>query len=97
MKAGGDGYSLRTTLCGFCGQPKGFGCRCVMGGEPIEGEFSPKAMAFLRELGDLCEKHQVTLATSGYDGLQVWDMREPSEVLYCAGVEDMTKAPPNQT
>jgi hypothetical protein len=60
-------------------------------GEPLEGQFSAKAEGFLRELAELCIKHQVTLATSGYDGLQVWDMSGNSESLHCAGVEDMTK------
>jgi len=59
-------------------------------GEAMEGEFSPKAEAFLRELAELCIKHQVTLAVSGYDGIDILDMKEPSEVLYCAGVEDKT-------
>lgn len=62
-----------------------------MAGKPIEGEFTPKAVAFLIALANLCRQHRCSLAVSGYDGLQVWDMQSDDEVLNCSGVEDCTK------
>lgn len=34
---------------------------------------------FLSELESLCEKHEVVLSTSGYDGLSVW---EASDLMF---------------
>lgn len=34
---------------------------------------SAKYDAFIKELKDLCDKHEVMLSTEGYDQMQVWD------------------------
>lgn len=63
----------------------------MRGAEFLDGnDFSPKAQDFLRELRELCTKHQVTLATSGYDGLQIYDMERHDEYFCSAGVDDCT-------
>lgn len=62
----------------------------------IESLFStppgPKALAFVTELQALCEKHDVCLCTSGYDGLEVRDLYKPDGALYANGIEDKTAA-----
>lgn len=55
--------------------------------------FTPKCTAFLAALRALCAAHGVTLSTSGYDGLQVWDRGPDADPLHCAGIEDRTKRP----
>jgi hypothetical protein len=49
---------------------------------------SGKATRFLAALLALCREHQVALAVSGYDALQIWD----SEVgeLDANGIQDRT-------
>jgi hypothetical protein len=50
---------------------------------------SLKFETFIKELEQLCRRHQVCLSTSYYDGLQVWDLRDSErEVIHCAGIED---------
>ena len=49
-----------------------------------------KAADFVAELVALCIKHKVTLSTSSYDGLQVWDRTDDS-IVYVNGIEDCTK------
>lgn len=51
---------------------------------------SPKTIVFLAALEKLCVDHKVTLSTSGYDGLQVWDLNAMSGPISCAGIEDCT-------
>lgn len=46
---------------------------------------------FVFALRLLCKAHGVTLSTSGYDGLQVWNLDEQSGPLHCNGIEDRTK------
>ncbi len=48
----------------------------------------PKFVAFVAALEQLCKAHGVTLSTSGYDGLQVWDADDTTGPIYCAGIED---------
>jgi hypothetical protein len=55
---------------------------------PPPGEGS-KAEGFVAALDALCRAYGVTLATSGYDGLNVFDAG--AEPLHCAGIEDCTK------
>lgn len=54
----------------------------------------PKASAFLTDLVELCRRHRVSLSTSAYDGLQVWDLGGSGEEIWCNGVEDKTKEAP---
>lgn len=49
---------------------------------------APRFMMFLEALARLCKEHGVTLSTSGYDGLQVWDADAKSGPIHCAGIED---------
>ena len=46
---------------------------------------------FVKALEELCKVHGVTLSTSGYDGLQVWDA-DASGPLHVNGIEDRTGA-----
>jgi len=48
----------------------------------------PKFLIFVDALAQLCKAHGVTLSTSGYDGLQVWDADVKSGPIYCAGIEN---------
>jgi hypothetical protein len=49
---------------------------------------APRFLVFLDALARLCKEHGVTLSTSGYDGLQVWDADAKSGPIHCAGIED---------
>lgn len=51
---------------------------------------SLKVTQFLAALRRLCAQHQVILAASGYDTLQVWDARAGEETLEFNGIEDCT-------
>ena len=51
---------------------------------------SLKYTQFLDALRALCAEHQVILAVSGYDALQVWDAREGEDAIECNGIEDCT-------
>jgi hypothetical protein len=48
---------------------------------------------FVVELESLCKKHGVVLSVSGYDSLQVWDLKDyhKGEVVSSCGIEDMTE------
>lgn len=50
---------------------------------------SNKFVKFKAALMNLCEAHDVEIATSSYDSLQVWD-RDPKQVQF-EFMEDMTK------
>lgn len=50
-----------------------------------------KFSAFMDALAKLCMAHDVTLSTSGYDGLQVWDADDKSGPIYCPEIEDCTR------
>ena len=52
---------------------------------------APKFLVFVGALAQLCKAHGVTLSTSGYDGLQVWDADDKSGPIHCAGIEDCMK------
>ena len=52
---------------------------------------APKFLVFVDALAQLCTAHSVTLSTSGYDGLQVWDADAKSGPIHCAGIEDCMK------
>ena len=52
---------------------------------------APKFLVFVDALAQLCKAHGVTLSTSGYDGLQVWDADAMSGPIHCAGIEDCMK------
>jgi hypothetical protein len=51
---------------------------------------SPKFVAFVESLEQLCKVHSVILSTSGYDGLQVRDADGVNEFIHCNGIEDLT-------
>lgn len=53
-------------------------------------ESSPFAL-FVTALEQLCRDHGVTLSTSGYDGLQVWDANEKLGSICCADIENRMK------
>lgn len=61
---------------------------------------STKFKSFVEALNLLCKEHSVQLCTSGYDGLQVWDLKEGEDPIYSNGIEDKTaradKTPPNE-
>ena len=48
---------------------------------------------FVVELESLCKKHDVVLSVSGYDALQVWDLKycDNGEVVSSCGIDDLTK------
>lgn len=48
--------------------------------------------AFVAELKLLCLRHDVLLATEGYDSLQVWDLKQGDDPLYGGEPDDRTKA-----
>lgn len=49
---------------------------------------SPKFLAFVYALAQLCKAHSVTLSVSGYDSLQVWDADPTMGPIYGCGIED---------
>lgn len=51
---------------------------------------SMKMTRFLDALRALCAEHQVILAASGSDSLQVWDARAGEPPLEFNGIEDCT-------
>lgn len=54
-------------------------------------EMSKKAQNFLDELRDLCRRHSVSLAVSGYDSLQVWDLADRrDDPIHANGIDDRT-------
>jgi hypothetical protein len=57
----------------------------------IVGAVSRKGLAFLKELENLCEKHSMTLAGCGQEGIQLWDMDDKKEALHFLNIEDMTR------
>lgn len=60
---------------------------CALCGE----QQSMKFLVFVDALARLCNAHGVTLSTSGYDGLQVWDADANSGPIHCAGIKDCMK------
>lgn len=55
---------------------------------------SAKFEKFKEALEALCHEHGCQIAPSGYDTIDVWDLREGEEPLY-GGIVDETK--PDQT
>ena len=51
----------------------------------------PKFLVFVDALAQLCKSHGVTLSTSGYDGLEVWDADAVNGPIHCSGIEDCMK------
>lgn len=51
---------------------------------------SPKAVTFFVALRALCLKHDVVLAVSGYDALQIWDYCAKDDPVMANGIEDRT-------
>ena len=45
---------------------------------------------FVAELKDLCRKHRLQISTSGYDGLEIWPLKDEEEPIHANGIEDMT-------
>jgi len=45
---------------------------------------------FMKELEELCKKHEVYLCSSGYDSLQVWDASDGDAFDYDC-FDDMTE------
>ena len=54
-------------------------------------EQSRKCRDFLLALKRLCRQHNVQLSVSGYDGMEVWDLRPGEEPIHAAGIEDKTR------
>lgn len=52
------------------------------------GSMSEKAMAFLIDLHELCLRHNIGIATSMYDGLNIVDLTY--RPIWSAGIEDFT-------
>lgn len=70
---------------------EGFDCHDFIGPFPPPG-VGEKFAGFKAALEALCRAYGVTLATSGYDGMNVWDAAPGrDEPLHCAGFEDHTK------
>jgi hypothetical protein len=55
-------------------------------------QLSIKAHNFIKELKELCIKHNVQLSVSDYDALQVWDLEEGDEPIWCNGIQDITSS-----
>lgn len=52
---------------------------------------SDKAAKFILALQRLCREHNVQLAVSGYDALEVWDLRQGEDPVYSNSIEDRTQ------
>lgn len=48
--------------------------------------------SFVSALRALCIKHSVQLSSSGYDGLQVWDLPEGEDPIYLSVIDNCTKS-----
>lgn len=59
--------------------------------EELMDGVSQQAQAFVRELADLCEKHGFQLAVSGYEGIDLWELRPGDDPIYCAGIVEMKR------
>jgi hypothetical protein len=53
-----------------------------------EKDCDTKFIAFVDALAQLCKDHGVTLSTSGYDGLEVWDADSQHGPINCAGIKN---------
>lgn len=51
-----------------------------------------KHKEFVLALRRLCREHDVQLAVSGYDALQVWDLRPGEDPICAPDIEDRTNA-----
>ncbi len=51
-----------------------------------------KTRQFLNEIEAVCRKHGMQLTSSGYDGLQVWDLKRGEHPLFFNSVADRTAA-----
>ena len=47
-----------------------------------------KCECVIAELEQFCRERNIQLATSGYDSLQVWDLKEDEQPLHFNGIED---------
>lgn len=52
-----------------------------------ELKFEERAQEFLDEVRAVCRKHGMQICTSGYDGLQVWTLKDGEDELYADGIE----------
>lgn len=52
---------------------------------------SPKVKVFLDEVRSVCRKHGLQISTSGYDGLDVFDLLPGDEELHPDWINDMTE------
>lgn len=53
---------------------------------------SPKFVAFVAELKEICRRHGVTISTSQYDNIQVWNFHPGfGEIWGEDSMEDRTK------
>lgn len=56
----------------------------------LDSDAGEKVKVFVQALAELCLEHKIQLSSSGYDGLQVWDL-DTTEPLYLPFIEDKTK------
>lgn len=50
-----------------------------------------KFETFINELKELCQKHQLQIATGEYDPIQIWPLKTGEPELWASGVEDHTE------
>lgn len=55
-----------------------------------EGAVSVKYDKFLESLRALCREHECQIATTGYDGLSVWDLPPGDDPIYQGCIVDKT-------
>lgn len=56
---------------------------------PYDG-LPPHVQIFLHELEGLCMTHKLSLASSGYDALQIWDWHSGEDALNFQNIENRT-------
>ena len=52
---------------------------------------SEKAKNFLVEFDVLCKKHKVQISVSDYDSIEIWDLHDGEQTVYCPCIDDETK------
>lgn len=53
---------------------------------------SKKFDEFTAALEALCRERRVQIAVSGYDSLQIWDLKDGGDPIYANGIQDETVA-----
>lgn len=51
---------------------------------------SQKYNDFMSELEKLCDKHKIIISSSGYDSIEIWDMKDGDSFIHQMAVNDMT-------